>query len=254
MTQSPPDTKPEVVWVRDKRPETVRSMFHDIAPSYDKMNHILSMNVDKFWRRKAAKIVVTSDCKVQVDVCGGTGDMSIALRRQSASIGLEPDIMCMDFTYQMTRRAAIKFASIDAIKKPVALVGDTLVLPLRDSMCDLVTVVFGIRNVTDHRAGLREMVRICKPGGTVAVLEFSKSSFGPANWAYQTYFNHVLPRIGQVVTGTRAYQYLAKSVAAFPEGKEFADQLKAIAGGVVSMHRFTFGIATLYVAKVEKTS
>lgn len=236
--------------VATKRASEVRGMFHAISPSYDFLNHLLSMNTDKRWRRFTARRVVNADMRDILDVCSGTGDLALALGRQAGVLGASPRIAAADFTPSMMERGGQKFAGSTAPgPRPLPLVGDTLRLPFSSASFDLVTVAFGIRNVADYRAGLREMARVCRPGGTIAVLEFSKPRSRAFGAIYNFYFFRVLPWIGYAITGTRAYRYLPKSVAAFPESDEFRREMTAAAGGATEAILLTFGIATLYTAK-----
>lgn len=246
---------PEESLVRSKSPEGVRRMFSDIAPTYDFLNHLLSGGVDVWWRRVAAARLLTRDTDRVLDICSGTGDLTLALAARARQIGTTPLLMASDFTPAMTRLAAPKFArafSRSASHHLLNSVGDALHLPVATSSFDLVTVAFGIRNVADLEKGLREMTRVARPGGTVAVLEFSHPRTPLFRWIYDFYFHQVLPRIGRALTGTRAYMYLPKSVASFPDTMEFASLLSRVTGTSAEARRLTFGIATLYTATVKK--
>ncbi len=248
-----PDPASEDSLIQTKSPRKVRQMFSDISPTYDAMNHLLSMNIDKRWRRFVARQVVHSDTSKILDVCGGTGDLAVALMDRASQLKATPFIVCSDFTASMMRIGRDKFTKIDSAinpaQPPVPLLGDTMNLPFPDDTFDLVTVAFGIRNVADADSGLREMTRVCKPGGTIAVLEFSETRHPIINGAFSLYFRHILPTIGRVVTGTRAYSYLQKSVEKFPEGEAFAAMLTEATGSTTRMNRLSFGIATLYTSR-----
>jgi demethylmenaquinone methyltransferase/2-methoxy-6-polyprenyl-1,4-benzoquinol methylase len=227
-------------------------MFHDIAPTYDRLNHLLSLNIDKRWRRFTAEQVMTQDTRTVLDVCSGTGDLALAFAARADELGTTPRIISTDFTRRMCELAKPKF---DAASLAIpALVGDTTRLPFGDNRFDLVSVAFGIRNVADLHGGLREMVRVCRPGGQLVVLEFSHPSTPGLRQLYQLYFLRILPAVGRLLTGTRAYTYLPNSVAAFPDTPQCAQLLKEIAGGPVQAHRLSCGIATLYIATVNKPS
>lgn len=245
---------PEDTLVSTKAPDDIRGMFHDISPTYDRLNHLLSLNTDKRWRRFVARRLVDAGTRDILDVCSGTGDLALAFGAQAGKLGFSPTVVASDFTPAMMRIGRRKFDAVAAAgaAAPHASVGDTVRLPFAASRFDVVGVAFGIRNVADHRAGIAEMSRVCRDGGRIAVLEFSQPRNAVLRGAYNLYFFRVLPWVGRMVSGSRAYTYLPKSVAKFPDGNEFAAMLGAIAGGEVERHPLTFGIATLYIARVRK--
>lgn len=228
-------------------------MFDAISPTYDRLNHLLSLNIDKRWRRRAARKLITSETGSVLDVCSGTGDFALAFLQQARAIGTAPSLISTDFTPSMTARAKEKLSAQSADgQQPVTAVADTMNLPFPSSKFDLVTAAFGIRNVVALEDGIREMVRVCRSGGRIGILEFSHPKNPLFRGVYNFYFFRVLPWIGRIISRTRAYLYLPKSVARFPDTDEFAGLLGRIAGGKVTACRFTFGIATLYIAEVNK--
>lgn len=239
--------------VEKKTPAKIQGMFGEIAPTYDFLNHLLSFNVDHFWRWYTAKKIVTPGMETILDVCGGTGDLTIALKKRSLKYRKDTEIICSDFTPRMTKLAKEKFNKLPfQSNNLIPMVADTTCLPFGDAQFDLVTVAFGIRNVVDTRQGLREMCRVCKPGGKVAVLEFSHPSNPIFRRLYDFYFFKVLAWIGSKISGSKAYVYLSRSVEAFPDSKAFDAMMGEIAGGPHTYHRLTGGIATLYIAEVRK--
>jgi demethylmenaquinone methyltransferase/2-methoxy-6-polyprenyl-1,4-benzoquinol methylase len=240
--------------VATKAPGDIRGMFHDISPTYDFLNHLLSLNTDRRWRRLVACRLLERGTAEILDICSGTGDLALALSERAREIGARPRIAGVDFTPSMMRIGAGKFAAAVSrgMAAPHPSVGDAMRLPFASSRFDLVTVAFGIRNVADHRAGVAEMVRVCRDGGRVGILEFSQPRNAALRAAYNAYFFRVLPWVGRLISGSRAYTYLPKSVAKFPDGDEFCSILRGIAGGEVQAHPLTFGIATLYTARVRK--
>jgi demethylmenaquinone methyltransferase / 2-methoxy-6-polyprenyl-1,4-benzoquinol methylase len=233
----------------DKSESRVRRMFGQIAPRYDLLNRMLSGGTDVYWRWRTVRIVPPQADGPILDVCTGTGDLAIAYWKKA---GRRLPVVGTDFTHEMLVRAEAKAArsgaSIDG-HAPITLIeADTQALPLDDDQFQIVCVAFGLRNVTDTRHGLKEMVRVCRPGGKVAVLEFSEPTGALIRRVYQAYFKHVLPRIGQLVARNQedAYNYLPSSVSEFPSGQALADIMQQCGLREVRFQPLTGGIATLY--------
>ena len=232
----------------DKREVRIRRMFGEIAPWYDFLNHLLSLNIDRRWRARTAKLVPPGPPETGpiLDLCTGTGDLALAYDR--AAQGTVP-IFAADFCHEMLLRAARKAAEAGAIDRIRFVEADAQALPFAANTFQLVTVAFGLRNVTDTDRGLAEMVRVARPGGRVAILEFSK----PRHWLlgplYRWYFRYALPLIGQILCRNKesAYRYLPESVLKFPDYEELAAKLRANGLVEVKYEPLTFGIATLYV-------
>ncbi len=219
-------------------------MFTSIAPRYDLLNHVLSCNVDRLWWRSTARAFrhILNNPNAQVlDLCCGTGDMAFALR---AAGNQSAKILGADFSYAMLERAGQKSAgtSLRWIE------ADALQLPFPDASFDLVTSAFGFRNLADYNAGLREILRVLRPGGECGILDFSAPR-GILGVAYRIYFKHILPKIGTLISGVRGpYAYLPASVERFPEPKEMIERMKHAGFREASWTRYTFGIAGLYRA------
>jgi demethylmenaquinone methyltransferase/2-methoxy-6-polyprenyl-1,4-benzoquinol methylase len=233
----------------DKRESRIRTMFGNIAPRYDLLNHLLSLNVDRYWRWRTTRLVppVVDDNPAPIlDVCTGTGDLALAYDRAARH---RVEIIGADFCLPMLLPARRKASKRRAEQRIRFIEADTQQLPFPDDTFQLVTVAFGLRNVTDTDRGLAEMVRVARPGGRVAILEFSR----PRNWLlgplYRAYFRWVLPLVGQLVSRSRdrAYNYLPASVMEFPDGEALAEKLREHGLVEVRWHPLTFGIATLYV-------
>jgi demethylmenaquinone methyltransferase/2-methoxy-6-polyprenyl-1,4-benzoquinol methylase len=224
----------------DKKAASIRSMFADIAPRYDLLNHLLSLNVDRYWRWRTTRLVPPDLSGPHLDVCTGTGDLALAYHR--AGKGKLP-VVATDFCAPMLVRGNAKAAGTIPF-----LVADTMRLPFPDASFQAVTVAFGLRNVADTLAGLREMARVCRPGGTVAVLEFSTPRLWPLRPFYLWYFRTILPLIGRWVSRSSdfAYSYLPASVAAFPEREALAAIFAEAGLTGTTWRSLTFGIATLY--------
>lgn len=238
----------------DKSEDRVRQMFGEISSRYDLMNHVLSGGVDVYWRWRTVRAVAPSGTAPILDVCTGTGDLAIAYwKKGNGQIPVE----ATDFTPEMLRIAESKRDKRFSHQLAAGAArltfreADTQHLPFDDSLFQIVSVAFGLRNVTNTELGLKEMVRVCQRGGRVAVLEFSMPTNPLFNWVYRTYFKYVLPRIGQLFARNRqeAYNYLPESVSQFPYGKALADKMEACGLTNVTWTPLTFGIATLYVGQ-----
>ncbi len=230
----------------DKSGERVQQMFGQIADRYDRMNHLLSMNIDRYWRWRCLRLVPPQGHEPILDVCTGTGDLALAYRR--ATRGQVP-IVATDFCDPMLEKGREKAARWGFGEEISFVQADTQQLPFPENRFQIVTVAFGLRNVADTDRGLREMVRVCRPGGRVAVLEFSLPAWEPWRSLYGWYFRNVLPRLGQWLSRNeqQAYDYLPASVGQFPMGQALADRMVMAGLNSVKYHSLTGGIATLYV-------
>lgn len=225
----------------DKSNSRVREMFRQIAPRYDLMNHVLSLNVDKYWRWRAVRRLKMTAGTPILDTCTGTGDLAIAIAKKAPE---NVDVVGSDFCHAMLEIAKKKTEDDDT----VFLEADSQQLPFDDDQFQCVTVAFGLRNVADTDRGLAEMTRVCKPGGQVMVLEFSHPRLFGLRQAYGFYFRNVLPRIGQLFARNdkSAYSYLPESVGQFPDGQALADRMTAVGLTNVRYKPMTFGVATIY--------
>lgn len=230
----------------DKREPRIRRMFGHIAPSYDFLNHLLSLNVDHYWRWRATKLVRPEGNDPILDLCTGTGDLALAFDR-AAQGGTA--IVGADFCHEMLVLAGTKIGRRHAASRIRLVEADAQRLPLPDNLFQITTVAFGLRNVTDTDRGLAEMVRVTRPGGKIAILEFSRPRGRLFGWLYRWYFRNVLPLVGQLISRSKdnAYRYLPASVQEFPDGEDLAQRLRRHGLRDVAWHPLTFGIATLYV-------
>lgn len=228
----------------------VREMFATIAARYDLLNHLLSGNIDKRWRRRAAKTLhatlpplppsVLGKARI-LDVACGTGDLSFTLFESS-----EARIVGIDFCRPMLQIATSK-ASRLGFEVPF-IEGDALSLPFRDRSFEAATIAFGLRNLTDVEAALTELLRVLKPGGKVVVLEFSKPTTPVLRSLFRIYFTRVLPLFGGLISGSRsAYQYLPESVSRFPDQTELASIMKQAGFEEVTFQNLSGGIAALHL-------
>jgi len=229
----------------DKSGTKVRGMFAEIAPRYDLVNRMLSGGIDVWWRHVTVSRAAPPQTGAILDVCTGTGDLALAYR---AKCGSEVRVVASDFCRPMLDRGIEKSAKTGAAIEWVE--ADAMALPFPDETFDLVTVAFGLRNIADTSRGLDEMARVCKPGGRLAILEFSLPRNSVIRNAYLWYFRRVLPFIGNTVArnASDAYTYLNQSVEAFPAGEALATVVRAAGFERVDMVPLSFGIATLYIA------
>ncbi len=224
----------------------VQRMFSDIAPRYDLLNHVLSLNIDRAWRKKALRALnwTRRPDGAYLDLCAGTLDVGAMLVKQTGFTGR---VIGADFAVPMLQHGNGK-----APRDRLAPVGaDALALPFADASLDGAIVAFGIRNVADLDAGLREVRRVLKPGARFVILEFSTPPSRVVRAGYHAYFHHVLPAIGKLVSGHgSAYTYLPMSVANFPTEQALADRMRGAGFAAVSFDRVSFGIAAIHVATV----
>jgi demethylmenaquinone methyltransferase / 2-methoxy-6-polyprenyl-1,4-benzoquinol methylase len=222
----------------------VRDMFAGIAGRYDLLNHVLSLNIDKRWRRAVSASladILDRPEAVVLDVACGTGDLSLELNKTGNA-----SIIGTDFCRPMLTLAKEKSAGET---KPVPYIeGDAMLLPFPDDQFEAVTIAFGLRNLSNVGSGLAELRRILKPGGRLAVLEFSSPIVPGFGHLFNFYFAHVLPRIGGAVSGSRgAYEYLPDSVARFPDQKNLAALIEKTGFSEVKYMNLTGGIAALHL-------
>ena len=224
----------------------VREMFTSIAPRYDLLNHVLSMNVDRVWWNRTARLF-SEDLRrpnAQVlDLCCGTGDMAFALYRRLK--GAPTQIIGADFSHAMLVRAEQKSGS----RNIRWIEADALNLPFASGQFQLVTSAFGFRNLVDYDRGMAEIYRVLTPGGEMGILDFGEPK-GMIGKLYRVYFRRVLPAIGTLISGVRGpYAYLPASVLRFPSPDEMLARMRAAGFQEVSWTPYTFGIAGLYRGK-----
>lgn len=244
-----PATAPKAAAGVDKSNARVQEMFRQIAPRYDAMNHLLSLNVDRYWRFRAVRKLKLKAGIPVLDTCTGTGDLALSIAKH-APTGV--DVVGSDFCNAMLEIARDKrVAPRDGAKAVEFIEADSQALPFSDDEFQCVTVAFGLRNVSDTDLGLREMLRVCRPGGQVLILEFSRPTMLGLKQSYNFYFKHILPRLGQLFASNdkSAYEYLPDSVGQFPDGQALADRMIAAGMRRVEFTPLTFGVATIYVGE-----
>lgn len=248
----------------DKSGDRIQKMFGEISGRYDFLNHFLSGGVDYYWRWRTVRRIRPAGDSPILDVCTGTGDLAIAYWKKA---GGTTAVVGTDFTPEMLDIARVKTAkmgihaeaasseanvSSSSTKAPLTFQqADTMELPLDSDLYQIVSVAFGLRNVSDTVAGLKEMTRVCKPGGQVAVLEFSMPRNKLFGAVYRWYFRNILPRIGQLLASNSeaAYKYLPQSVSEFPQDEELAGLMEQAGLTDITWTPLTFGIATLYAGR-----
>jgi demethylmenaquinone methyltransferase/2-methoxy-6-polyprenyl-1,4-benzoquinol methylase len=246
-------TQPEGAADEADASRKVREMFTQIAPSYDALNHLLSLQLDRLWRKRTGRLlhpILARPDALVLDLCCGTGDLLFALAREGKA-----RIIGADFAHAMLVRARAKSQRVPShsgLTPPAPMPffeADALSLPFADRSFDLVTTAFGFRNLANYEAGLREIQRILKPGGTIAILEFTEPPDGLLGDLYRWYFCKVLPRIGGLISGdSAAYTYLPKSVSRFFRPPELASLMATVGYESVGFKVWTFGTVALHTA------
>jgi demethylmenaquinone methyltransferase/2-methoxy-6-polyprenyl-1,4-benzoquinol methylase len=230
---------------QDKKPDRISGMFNAIAPSYDLVNHVLTVGIDRLWRKKAVASLELKDSDVLLDVCTGTGDIALEARKASnASLAIG-----VDFSSGMLKKGLDKVKSAGESKKIFLINGDATRLPLCNGSVDAVAVAFGIRNVENPDKACQEIARTLRSGGRLAILEFMKPRMFGLAVLYSWYFKYLLPLIGKALSGHKlAYSYLPASVSAFLTPDEFVQLLRKNGFRNLQAIPLTFGIVCLYTA------
>jgi len=224
--------------------EQVAGMFDRIAHKYDFLNHLFSMGIDKGWRKKAIKSIATIQPQQILDVATGTGDFAVAASKLNPTA-----ITGIDISEGMLEIGRKKMQDLQLDKIITLQYGDSETLEFETNKFDAITCGYGVRNFENLEKGLTQMNRVLRPGGKVAILEFSKPKAFPIKQLYNFYFRYIMPGLGKMVSkDATAYTYLPESVAAFPEGEDFLKIMKSCGFKEVNAKPLTFGITTLYTA------
>jgi demethylmenaquinone methyltransferase/2-methoxy-6-polyprenyl-1,4-benzoquinol methylase len=225
----------------------VQEMFDSIAPRYDVLNHVLSAGVDRWWWSRTARAfrpILRKPQSVVLDLCCGTGDMSLALLRHRPESHDAAPILAVDFSHNMLARGAAKFAS----RNILPIEADALHLPIASESLDLITSAFGFRNLANYEEGLAELFRVLRPGGQIGILDCNQPD-GLVGALYSLYFKQVLPKLGGLISGdASAYSYLPASVERFPRPPRMLHLIREAGFAEASWTSYTFGVAGLYRA------
>ena len=226
--------------------EQVKQMFDDIAPTYDRLNHILSLSIDKIWRNRVVRAVRRLGAKEILDIATGTGDLAIAMARR-----IEGTTICgADLSPEMLAVAKQKVAKAALSDRITLMEGNAEHLPLPDMSADAVTIAFGIRNFENKENCLRELRRVLRTDGHLVILEFSNPKNRLIGWLYRIYSHKILPWIGGLISSNRsAYEYLPASVDSFPNPDIFSQMIESAGYKMVKRHSQSFGIAQIYIAQ-----
>jgi len=227
--------------------EKVQQMFDHIAPTYDQLNHLMSLSVDKRWRRQALREIVDGTPQRILDVACGTGDSTIAIAR-AATEGSE--VVGADISEGMMALVQGKAEKAGVADRITLQVADGEALPFKEGSFDRVTCAFGIRNFEHREKGLSEFLRVLKPGGRAVILELSVPQNRLVRWIYDLYFTRLLPRIGGAISGDRAaYSYLPASVHHFPAPGDFCRLMEQAGFRSVRVRTFTFGLCRMFIGE-----
>lgn len=229
----------------ESKGEMVRGMFNDIAPTYDRLNHILSFDIDKLWRKRVVRIVRRLDAKQIMDMATGTGDLAIALARNIEG----STIYGADFSREMLTVAKQKIEALGLSERISLTECNAEDIPLADGAVDVATVAFGVRNFEHQKEALTEMKRTIRKGGYLIVLEFSNPRFALVRWCYRLYSHYILPAIGRLVSKhATAYTYLPDSIDKFASPEAFTTLLKEVGFDHIERKSQSMGIAHIYIA------
>lgn len=226
---------------------SVRNIFNQVAPVYDLLNHLFSLNIDRYWRKKTVSRFSSLQNLRALDVCTGTGDLAIEFAGKSFC----KEVVGVDFSKQMLAVAEAKIKKKKLQGKIKLVQGDVMRLPFPDSSFDLVTISFGLRNLSDRKSGIGEIVRVLKKDGILAILEFSPVQDGAVAYFYRFYLNTLIPLIGNLVSSSGAYHYLASSIGDFPEPEQVKKLMFSAGLKGIRAFKLTFGIVYLYLGKRE---
>lgn len=225
----------------------VKQMFNSIANDYDKLNHILTFNIDKIWRSKLIKLLAAKSYNSVLDIACGTGDLTIEFLKNTTC-----KVVAIDISEQMIEICKNKVSKLKMDKNFECLLADVQQMPFEDSSFDVVSISFGFRNFEDHNQSLSEIIRVLKSGGRLVVMEFFKSGLMSRNVFFRFYMQKVMPFLGKIISGHKwAYSYLFSSIEEFLTEDEFITQLKKYGFTNIQKKRLMFGVAYIIIAELE---
>lgn len=236
---------PEATPEREAQPLGSGAMFDRIADRYDLLNRIISLGIDGAWRRKTVRALGLAEDAAVLDVATGTADLALEIAAQSSSarvVGLDPSEGMLAVGRNKVARAGLG-------ERVSLVVGDAMALPFEAQTFHAITIAFGIRNVPDRPRALAEMARVTKPGGVLAVLELSEPEGGVMGSLAKVHVHTIVPFVGGLLSGSREYRYLQRSIAAFPPADEFGRMMHKAGWDVCKIEPLTFGVAHLYVGR-----
>jgi demethylmenaquinone methyltransferase / 2-methoxy-6-polyprenyl-1,4-benzoquinol methylase len=223
-------------------------MFDAIAARYDLLNRIMSLGLDRGWRRRAVDALALGARSRVLDLATGTADLAVAIARRYP----DATVLGVDPSRGMLAEGERKIAEAGLEGRISLRVGDAEALPLEDASVDGVAIAFGIRNVPDRSKALAEMARVTRPGGRIVILELSEPRAGVMGFFARTYVHEIVPRVGALLSGAKEYRYLQRSIAAFPSAEAFSRMMEEAGLAVLEASPLTFGVAHLYVATPAK--
>jgi demethylmenaquinone methyltransferase / 2-methoxy-6-polyprenyl-1,4-benzoquinol methylase len=246
-------TEPVTALTRDAAPTALTregsgAMFDGIAARYDLVNRVISLGIDQSWRKKTVRALELGSAHRVLDLATGTADLGIQVARTELSVsvvGLDPSAKMLEVGREKVERAGLA-ARVELVQ------GDAQALPFADASFHSVCIAFGIRNVPDRAQALREMARVTRPGGRIAILELSEPRGGLMGAMARFHIHTVVPYVGALLSGVKEYQYLQRSIAAFPPADEFAELMRSSNLNVLGVHPLTFGVCHLYVAEPRR--
>ncbi len=230
------------------------AMFDGIAARYDLVNRVISLGIDQSWRRKTVRALQLGSGHRVLDLATGTADLAIQVAQTGARSQCEVDVVGLDPSTKMLEVGREKVTRARLDERVTLVQGDAQALPFADDEFDSTCIAFGIRNVPDRGRALREMARVVRPGGRIAILELSEPRSGLLGAFARFHIHTVVPYVGALLSGVKEYQYLQRSIAAFPPAQEFAELMRSSGLNVLGVHALTFGVCHLYVAEPGRPS
>jgi len=230
------------------------AMFDGIAARYDLVNRVISLGIDQSWRRKTVRALELRSGHRVLDLATGTADLAIQVAQTAARQNARVTVVGLDPSTKMLEVGREKVARAGLAEQVELVQGDAQALPFENDAFDSTCIAFGIRNVPDRACALREMARVVRPGGRIAILELSEPRSGLLGAFARFHIHTIVPYVGALLSGVKEYQYLQRSIAAFPPAHDFAELMRSSGLNVLGVHPLTFGVCHLYVAEPGRPS